>query len=106
MSTEFHGTNQNPPIGGHDSVSGYWYVDTSDAPYGIIPSELQIGSYQEYETYAERNQIPVVEDADGAPEEHPDALGSGRRRIGMLVHVQEDGMFYMLIPKGYFGFLP
>ena len=99
----------NNPTGGGFEAGGYFYVTSPDSAYGILPSELLIGGHQEFITLDDRDAIPIK--ADGSADMiTPDGLGSGRRRIGMVVKVidpegngQVESKTYCLIPKGYFG---
>ena len=73
---------------------------------GIIHSIALKGGYQETITIGERNSIPLF--ANGAAiytgfTLSDDIWSSGRRRVGMQVHIVELGKFYTLIPVGFFG---
>ena len=97
--------------GGAFELNGFIYVPSEDSAYGLFPSELMIGGYQEYATIDDRDAVPVKTDGVTNGEAvGPDGISSGRRRIGMKVFVFDpsgDGSVeskqYILLPKGYFG---
>jgi hypothetical protein len=96
------------PSSGALPLGNYLYPGAGgSADYGLLHDFYQIGGYQVLPTIAERNSIPVIR-----PEPFttytanfidPTGFASGRRKIGMIVYVQETGETYRLIPKGYFG---
>lgn len=103
-------TNYNIPTGGTVNLGGYLGVPNQDTEYGIFPSVLQQGGFQEMPTLQDMYEIPVqVNGADipnnnwGSPVITDDGWGSGRRRVGMFVYVLENQKLYSLIPDGYFG---
>lgn len=74
---------------------------------GIAHSINLRGGFQEVYSIAERNAIPLMENNtagvyDGFTQSD-DVLSSGKRRVGMFVHVLEERKIYTLIPVGYFG---
>jgi hypothetical protein len=86
MAEFFKGTVLASPI--VNSSSG----DT----YGTHHSVLGVGGYMEVKTTNERDSIPM----DSIfPTIYFDGISSGRRRLGMLVHVLEDDIIYQLHPK-------
>ena len=97
--------------GGAFELNGFIYVPSEDSAYGLFPSELIIGGYQEYATLSDRDSIPVKTDGVTNGEAiGPDGISSGRRKIGMKVFVfdpEGNGSVgakqYILLPKGYFG---
>ena len=103
-------TNYNLPTGGTVNWGGYLGVPTQDVQYGVFPSVLQQGGFQEMPTLQDMYEIPLqVNGADipnnnwGSPVITDDGWGSGRRRVGMLVYVLENQKLYGLIPNGYFN---
>ena len=75
---------------------------------GLIHSQSLSGGYQEVNSIAERNLIPVLADKPGEVYTGFTASGtggwsSGRRRIGMLVYCLDVDKLYILKPVGYFG---
>jgi hypothetical protein len=60
--------------------------------YGTHHSYLGVGGWQEFQTIAERNLIPV----DALGNLDASGLGSGRRRLGMLAYVAETDTLYQL----------
>ena len=103
-------TNYTLPTIGTVNLGGYLGVPNQDTPYGIFPSVLQQGSFQEMPTLQDMYEITVqVSGADipnnnwGTPVITDDGWGSGRRRVGMLVYVLENQKLYNLVPNGYFG---
>ena len=75
---------------------------------GLIHSQSLSGGYQEVNSIAERNLIPVKADKPGEVYTGFTASGtggwsSGRRRIGMLVYCLDVDKLYILKPVGYFG---
>lgn len=85
MAEYFKGTLLASPI-----VRG-----SSGDTYGTHHSVLGVGGYMEVKTISERNNIPI-NDIGGI---EFDGISSGQRRIGMLVHVLNDGVIYRLLPK-------
>lgn len=103
-------TNFNIPGGGTINAGGYIGINPTSATFGVFPSVLQSGGYQEMPAIADRNEIPVEYASTagfGTPKITDDGWGSGRRRVGMMVHVLDAGSgtpkLYQLIPNGYFG---
>lgn len=90
------------PTSGDLNLAGYIGVSDGNAAFGVFPSTLQQGGYQEVPTRTERDEIPLETSASGA-EISADGLGCGRRRIGMTVYVIEDDAAYRLVPPGFFG---
>ena len=74
---------------------------------GIAHSINLRGGFQEVYSITERNAIPLMENNIGAEydgfTQSDDVLSSGKRRVGMFVHVLENRKIYTLIPVGYFG---
>ena len=74
---------------------------------GIAHSINLRGGFQEVYSITERNEIPLMENNIGAEydgfTQSDDVLSSGKRRVGMFVHVLETRKMYTLIPVGYFG---
>lgn len=74
---------------------------------GIAHSVNLRGGFQEVYSITERNAIPLMAnntagEYDGFTQSD-DVLSSGKRRVGMFVHVLENRKIYTLIPVGYFG---
>lgn len=75
---------------------------------GILHSMYLKGGFQEVNSIAERNAIPIWGNDPGVVY-NGFGLGddggwtSGRRKVGMLVFVLETKKLYSLIPVGYFG---
>ena len=69
---------------------------SSGDTYGTHHSNLGVGGYVEVNTLVQRDAIPV--DAI-FPTMYFDGISSGRRRLGMLVHVLETNTIYRLFPK-------
>jgi len=65
---------------------------SSGDTYGTHYSYLGVGGWQEFQTVAQRDAIPV--DTLGALD--ASGLGSGRRRLGMLVYVAQTDTIYQL----------
>jgi len=65
----------------------------TDAKFGTHYSFLGIGGYQEFQTLAERDGIPVDEIYARL---NDDGRSSGRRRFNMLVFIWESRQFYQL----------
>ena len=74
---------------------------------GIAHSINLRGGFQEVYSIAERNAIPLMENNIGAEydgfTQSDDVLSSGKRRVGMFVHVLEERKIYTLIPVGFFN---
>ena len=98
-------TNFNLPGTGQYTFLDYIGISPSDSNYGLFPSVLQQGGFQEMPTLQDRNEIPVLTTGAGygTPAIGGDGWSSGRRRVGMLVYVLENQKFYSLIPQGYWG---
>jgi hypothetical protein len=76
-------------------VTGNYNTDT----YGTHYSFLGVGGWQELQTVAERDAIPV----DALGNIDPTGLSSGRRRLGMLVYVAEtDTVYQLYVPYNVF----
>lgn len=69
---------------------------SSGETYASHHSVLGSGGYREVNTIAERDAITVD---DIFPTINFDGISTGRRRLGMLVHVFEDDTIYQLHPK-------
>jgi hypothetical protein len=96
------------PSSGALPVGNYIYPGAGgSADYGLLHDFYQIGGYQVLPTISERNAIPITQPKTGMPYIpdfiDPTGFASGRRKIGMIVYVQETDETYRLIPKGYFG---
>ena len=102
-------TNYNLPGSGQYTFNNYIGIDSQTSKNGLFPSVLMQGGFQEMPTILDRNQIPVskVGAGYGNPVINQDGWSSGRRRVGMLVHVLDSDTgsrkIYTLIPNGYFG---
>ena len=103
-------TNYNLPGSGQYTFNDYIGITPSDSKNSLFPSVLMQGGFQEMPTIADRNEIPVAYASStgfGTPKIGDDGWSSGRRRVGMLVHVLDAGSgtpkIYALIPQGYFG---
>mgnify|MGYP001565662499 CR=1 FL=1 len=74
---------------------------------GILHSITLKGGYQEMLTKEDRNNIKSFLNIDGAVydgfTQSKDVWSTGRRRVGMMIYVVEDGKLYNLIPIGFFG---
>jgi hypothetical protein len=99
----------NNPNGGWLESGGFLFTSSNLDTYGVLPSELLIGGYQEFTTLDDRDNIPV-NNSGGSSMINPDGISSGRRKIGMIVKTidpegngQVESKTYCLIPKGYFG---
>ena len=90
------------PTSGDYNSSGYIGISNADGTFGVFPSILQEGGYQEHPTLEERNLIPIETTPTGATIS-PDGLSCGRRRVGMTIFVIAENAAYRLLPKGYFG---
>lgn len=96
------------PSSGALPVGNYIYPSAGgSADYGILHDFYLIGGYQVLPTIAERNAIPITQPKPFRPYTadfiDTTGFGSGRRKIGMIVYVQETDETYRLIPSGYFG---
>jgi hypothetical protein len=101
-------SNLNFPISGSTILSNYIYPEGgSGARFGILHDFYLIGGYQVLSSISDRNNIPIQIPGTGQyySSDFIDetGFGSGRRKIGMLVYVQELDETYRLLPKGYFG---
>lgn len=85
MAEYFRGTLLASPV-----VRG-----SSGDTYGTHHSVLGVGGYIEVKTITERNSLPI-NDVSGIDF---DGISSGQRRLGMLVHVLEEGVIYRLLPQ-------
>lgn len=65
---------------------------SSGDTYGTHHSVLGVGGFQEYDTIADRNNLPV-NSVNGL---EFDGISSGRRRLGMIVYVREVDTTYQL----------
>jgi hypothetical protein len=90
----------NLPITGIEFGSNL-SVNSNDATYGILSSQLLTGGYQEVKTLSEMYDIPIRTTAAGAAISS-DGLACGRRRVGMVVYVADSGEAFRLVPNGYF----
>jgi|TARA_B110000444_G_C18823440_1_gene588993 hypothetical protein len=75
---------------------------------GIVHSQSLSGGYQEVNSIAERNAIPVMPDQAGTIYNGFTTAGdggwtSGRRKVGMMVYCLDVNKLYILKPVGYFG---
>ena len=78
------------------------FLSASASSDGIIHSIAQKGGYQEVISAGERNSIPLFLNGNSTYTGFTlsdDIWSSGRRRVGMMVHVVEDKKFYNLIPE-------
>ncbi len=110
-------TNYNIPAGGTVNWGGYLGIADPTATFGVFPSVLNQGGFQEMPTITEMHEIPSrTTGGNGGLEPNPnwgaieitdDGWGTGRRRVGMLVSVLDGGSgtpkLFRLIPNGYFG---
>ena len=103
-------TNYNLPGSGQYTFNDYIGINSQDNSNSLFPSVLMQGGFQEMPTVQDRNEIPVAYASStgyGVPKIGGDGWSSGRRRVGMLVHVLDAGSgtpkMYTLIPQGYFG---
>lgn len=101
-------TNYSLPNQGQYTFTDYIGINSADpqqARRHIFPSILQNGGFQEMPEAVDMHEIPVeVSGAGfGTPKITMDGFGSGRRRIGMLVHVLAEQKIYKLIPQGFYG---
>lgn len=110
-------TNYNIPSTGTINYDGYLGIADPDAKYGVFPSVLLQGGFQEMPTITDMHEIPsFVSGGNGGTTESPDwgtahitddGWGTGRRRVGMLISVLDGGSgtpkLFRLIPNGYFG---
>ena len=101
-------TNYSLPNQGQYTFTDYIGINSADpqqARRHIFPSILQNGGFQEMPETVDMHEIPVeVSGAGfGTPKITMDGFGSGRRRIGMLVHVLAEQKIYKLIPQGFYG---
>jgi len=82
------------------------FLSHSAPSEGLIHSIAQKGGYQEMITVGERNSIPLFENGVSTYTGFTisdDIWSSGRRRVGMMIHVVEDKKIFNLIPVGFFG---
>lgn len=75
---------------------------------GTIHDMYIKGGFQSVNSISERNLIPIKPDDsaviyNGFSNSGDGGWTTGRRKVGMLVHVLEDQKFYILLPVGYFG---
>ena len=68
-------------------------IPTSESNFGTHFSHFGIGGFIEVPNLDFRNEIPV------GSEINSDGYSSGRRKLGMLVHVYENNKTYQLSPK-------
>ena len=76
------------------------FLSPSAPSDGIIHSIAQKGGYQEMITVGERNSIPLFENGVSTYTGFTisdDIWSSGRRRVGMMIHVVEDKKIFNLI---------
>ncbi len=93
-------SNQQPLSGGYQIPNQITRANSYEA---IAHSTLLAGGFHQVETIADRDAIPIFTSGgtyDGFSESGAlqDGITTGRRSIGMLVKVLEDGKFYTLIP--------
>ena len=83
------------------------FLSPSVANDGVLHSLALKGGFQEMISLEERNSIPLLENSTAFPYNgftaSDDPWSSGRRRVGMLVHVVSENKMYSLIPVGFFG---
>ena len=101
-------TNYSLPNQGQYTFTDYIGINSADpqqARRHIFPSILQNGGFQEMPEAVDMHEIPVEVSGGGfgTPKITMDGFGSGRRRIGMLVHVLAEQKIYKLIPQGFYG---
>ena len=101
-------TNYALPNQGQYTFTDYIGINSADpqqARRHLFPSILQNGGFQEMPELIDMYEIPVeVSGAGfGTPKITMDGFGSGRRRLGMLVHVLAEQKIYKLIPQGFYG---
>lgn len=101
-------TNYSLPNQGQYTFTDYIGINSADPNTSrrhIFPSILQNGGFQEMPETVDMHEIPVeITGAGfGIPKITMDGFGSGRRRIGMLVHVLAEQKIYKLIPQGFYG---
>ena len=75
---------------------------------GVLHSMYLKGGFQEVNSIAERNLIPIWANENSVVYQgftlgDDGGWTSGRRKVGMLVYVLENNKFYSLIPVGYYG---
>ena len=75
---------------------------------GLMHPVFQKGGYQTVPTIADRNAIPIWNEGapvalthEGFEKSQDGGYTSGRRQIGMMVHVLDTNKIYTLCPKGY-----
>lgn len=101
-------TNYSLPNQGQYTFTDYIGINSADPQHArrhIFPSILQNGGFQEMPELIDMYEIPVEVSGGGfgTPKITMDGFGSGRRRIGMLVHVLAEQKIYKLIPQGFYG---
>ena len=101
-------TNYLLPNQGQYTFTDYIGINSADPQHAtrhLFPSILLNGGFQEMPETVDMHEIPVETTGNGfgTPKITMDGFGSGRRRIGMLVHVLAEKKIYKLIPQGYYG---
>ena len=101
-------TNYLLPNQGQYTFTDYIGINSADPQHAtrhLFPSILLNGGFQEMPETVDMYEIPVETTGNGfgTPKITMDGFGSGRRRVGMLVHVLAEKKIYKLIPQGYYG---
>jgi len=101
-------TNYSLPNQGQYTFTDYIGINSADpqqARRHLFPSILLNGGFQEMPETVDMHEIPVETSGNGfgTPKITMDGFGSGRRRVGMLVHVLAEKKIYKLIPQGFYG---
>ena len=101
-------TNYLLPNQGQYTFTDYIGINSADPQHAkrhLFPSILLNGGFQEMPETVDMHEIPVETSGNGfgTPKITMDGFGSGRRRVGMLVHVLAEKKIYKLIPQGYYG---
>ena len=101
-------TNYLLPSQGQYTFTDYIGINSADPQHAtrhLFPSILLNGGFQEMPETVDMHEIPVETTGNGfgTPKITMDGFGSGRRRVGMLVHVLAEKKIYKLIPQGYYG---
>ena len=101
-------TNYLLPNQGQYTFTDYIGINSADPQHAtrhLFPSILLNGGFQEMPETVDMHEIPVETTGNGfgTPKITMDGFGSGRRRVGMLVHVLAEKKIYKLIPQGYYG---
>ena len=101
-------TNYSLPNQGQYTFTDYIGINSADPQHAkrhLFPSILLNGGFQEMPETVDMHEIPVETSGNGfgTPKITMDGFGSGRRRVGMLVHVLAEKKIYKLIPQGFYG---